>query len=137
MVDVVLQALSVKEVPSAQPLKAAKLTMHSSSSMSASQRKRKRPDVAEGALNGDSASYLAATEISKPTDGAAAEDRSAAVSLDTEPDQVTWDIERPAGLQEVVRWSTDQQAWPLLQSQLQASPCLSSTPCMHPQPYSQ
>ncbi len=123
----VSQALSMKEVPSAQPLKASKTAFHSSSSsIAAPQRKRKRLDGEEGALNGDSGTCRA-TEMSSPTEGAAAGDETAAVSMDAEsdqvaPDQVTWDIEQPAGLQEVVRWSTDQQAWPLLQSQLQASP---------------
>ena len=37
------------------------------------------------------------------------------------PDKATWSIERPAGLQEVVRWCKAQQMWPLLQGQLQAS----------------
>ena len=39
----------------------------------------------------------------------------------THPDKATWSIERPAGLQEVVRWCRAQQMWPLLQGQLQAS----------------
>ena len=41
------------------------------------------------------------------------------------PDKATWSIERPAGLQEVVRWCRAQQMWPLLQGQLQASHCFS------------
>ena len=37
------------------------------------------------------------------------------------PDKATWSIERPAGLQEVLRWCRAQQMRPLLQGQLQAS----------------
>ena len=127
----------MKEVPSAQPLKAAELALHSSSSgsMTGPQRKRKRPDEEEGPLNGDSGTFLAASGMRSPTEGAATGADTAAASMDAEPDQappdqVTWDIEQPAGLQEVVRWSTDQQAWPLLQAQLQAGPQLHSCACM-------
>ena len=127
LVDLGLQALSLMEVSSAQPLEVSELALHSSkNSGAAPQRKRKRSDEEGGALNGNSGMHPA-RKMSSSAGEAAAEDVTEAASTDAKPDQAppdeaTWDIEQPAGLQEVVRWCTDRQAFPLLQSQLQASP---------------
>lgn len=118
----IVQALSLRELDSAQLVNASQRALQSSDSSSMGLgRKRKRRDAEEGALNGDSGAHPA-EQLGRPAAEPAVENGGAAVRKDAEPDWATWDIEQPAGLQEVMRWCGDSQAWPLLRCQLQASP---------------
>ena len=98
-----MQAVFVLDVPAAQPDQvSAQGTLETSS---AAHCKPSNDDENEGA----SMKAPTAAESAGPVAGQA------------HPDKATWSIERPAGLQEVVRWCGAQQMWPLLQGQLQAS----------------
>lgn len=120
MLRLALQALTIVSIPLAQPLNRSKQS--DEDSCSAPQRKRKRSVES----NADASSEgLSAEDSSRPADAAAAENGRAAGSAcawadEAATDQATWNIERPAGLQEVVRWCTGQQTLPLLRCQLQA-----------------
>ena len=120
MLRLALQALAIVSIPLAQPLNGSKQSAEDSSSAPQRKRKRSAQSSADASSEGPSAE-----DLRRPADAAAAEDETAAGSAcawadEAAPDQATWNIERPAGLQEVVRWFTGQQALLLLRCQLQA-----------------
>ncbi len=106
------------DIPAAHPAKPSEQLPNSSSS-GRHQRKRKRSDAEEGGQDTPS-EPLPAGQSSRPAEAAAGGKGAAATSM-AAPDKATWDVEYPAGLKEVVRWCTEQQSWPLVQCELQAS----------------
>ena len=113
------------DIPAAHPAKPSE-QLPNSSSGGGHQRKRKRSDAGEAGQDTHS-EPLPAGQSSRPAEAAAGGNGAAATSM-ASPDKTTWDIEHPAGLKEVVRWCTEQQSWPLVQCELQASPYALSKP---------
>ena len=116
--SVALQALRVMDIPAAHPAKPSEQLPRSSSS-GGYQRKRKRSDTGEAGRDTHT-EPLPAGQSGRPAEAGAGGNGAAATSM-ASPDKATWDIEYPAGLKEVVRWCTEQQSWPLVQCELQAS----------------